>query len=118
MYGLDVRDVGSAALTWGRFGALAERLPEDSVTARSGLSPEEVIWSSLEAQLSAGVIENLRVTNYLLGGLLTAHGAKENPVPLPEPFYRPGVEREQKKSKGLLSLASKMGVERPRPRIT
>ncbi|MFK0290324.1 hypothetical protein ACIQU6_07555 [Streptomyces sp. NPDC090442] len=55
------------------------------------------------------------MTNYLLGALLQANGAKKNPIPEPEPVYRPGVERKRSKAsnKGLLSLAARMGAQRP-----
>lgn len=96
---------------------MVQRLPDDSHLARAVTSPEHVLWGSLDAQLAATTIEHLRVTNFLLGGLLVANGAKENPVPEPEPIYRPGVEKQEKKSKGLLSLASKMGAGR-KPRIS
>ncbi|MER5886806.1 hypothetical protein ABT160_23530 [Streptomyces sp. NPDC001941] len=90
-------------------------MPVEGAFVRAQLSPDEVIWSSLDSQLGASTVENLRVTNYLLGALLCAHGAKENPVPEPEPIYRPGVERrQQKQSQGLLSLAERMGATRPR----
>ncbi|MGV9263157.1 hypothetical protein ACWDRR_00670 [Kitasatospora sp. NPDC003701] len=117
-YGLDVADVGTPGLTWRRLGALVNRLPREGCYARAVVGAEEAEWTT-DRHLLASVVDHLRGTNYLLGGLLVANGAKRNPVPPPEPIKRPGVEMPagERKGKGFKALAEKMGA-RPTPRLT
>ncbi|MFB7473164.1 hypothetical protein [Kitasatospora sp. NPDC056184] len=61
-------------------------------------------------QLLAGIADTVRVGNYLTGFLLQAHGMKNNPVEMPEPIPRPGVQARTKQS-GLRAIISKLGAE-------
>lgn len=106
-YGLDVAQIGSAQLRWGRFGGLLFRLPPTSRTIRA-LTGTDHDWS-LPEHLSAAQLDATRVTNYLLGSLLQAHGAKKNPVAKPEPLPRPGAESTSKARKGFRSLFARKG---------
>ncbi|MFC0547043.1 hypothetical protein [Kutzneria chonburiensis] len=108
-YGIDVRRVGSAALPWGRFIALVQRLPVHShtMTALRGES-DQLPWSP-EMHLAASLLESQQATNYLLGALLQAHGADSNPVPQPQPIPRPGVSKPPGAGRGLASLIERLG---------
>ncbi|GGM39582.1 hypothetical protein GCM10012275_08070 [Longimycelium tulufanense] len=110
IYGLDLRALGTAALPWGRFNALLHRLPYDSHLMRAVRGEQEPTWT-LDMHLMATLIEAAQVTNYLLGSLLQANGAKRNPVSKPTPIKRPGVA-DQRQGKGLASLIGKLSGRR------
>ncbi len=105
-YGMDVRDLGTARLPWGRFVALLHRLPYTS-HLMSALRGEDVAWTA-EMHLAASQLEAQQLTNYLVGFLLQANGAGRNPVRKPEPVPRPGVSKPNAGT-GLASLIEKLG---------
>ncbi|MCZ0973167.1 hypothetical protein O1L55_20735 [Streptomyces albulus] len=108
-YGLDLALLGTAALPWGRFNALLYRLPPGShfIRTLNNTPDDEAIWSP-EMFLIAGVTDLQQATNFLLGELLRANGAKKNPVSEPKPMERPGM-KQAKKNSGLKSLINALG---------
>jgi len=108
-YGIDIADLGSPRLPWARFRALLLRLPAHSRSLRA-IGHRVDHWDE-PTHLAAAQLDTTRQTNFLLGALLTAHGAKKNPVPKPEPIPRPGADSSKsKRRKGFRHLFETYGT--------
>lgn len=106
VFGIDLADLGTPRLPYGRLAALVARLPASSWTARA-VSGSADDWDAT-THLLAALVDATGVSNYLLGGLLKAQGAKKNPVKAPVPIPRPkGAKAKGRKSgfKSLFNLA-------------
>jgi hypothetical protein len=97
VYGLDIADLGGPRLPWGRFRALLLRLPHTARSLRA-IGGRVDHWDET-THLAAAQLDATRQTNFLVGALLTAHGARKNPIPKPEPVPRPGADPSASKAK-------------------
>ncbi|THV39613.1 hypothetical protein [Glycomyces buryatensis] len=107
-YGLDLAHLGTRRLTWARFAGLLVRLPAQSRSLRA-IGGRVDDWDA-PTHLAAASLDTARQTNYLIGALLTAHGAKKNPVTKPDPVPRPGHEATGRKRRGFRALFSHYGT--------
>jgi hypothetical protein len=107
-YGLDLGILGTPRLRYARFAGLLIRLPPQSRSLRA-ISGRADDWDA-PTHLAAAQLDTQRQTAYLLGALLTAHGAKKNPVNRPDPVPRPGQEAKGRKKRGFRSLFSHYGT--------
>jgi hypothetical protein len=85
VYGVDLMDLGTDRLTWGRLGRLVRQLPPTSRTTAAvlGHSP----WSASE-HLLAAVVDVLAAANWQ-----RAQAASKKAIPRPEPIPRPGAQQ-------------------------
>jgi len=109
VYGLDLGLLGTPRLRYARFAGLLVRLPPQSRSLRA-ISGRADDWDA-PTHLAAASLDTQRQTNYLLGALLTAHGARKNPVARPDPVPRPGQEAKgRNKKRGFRALFSHYGT--------
>lgn len=86
---LDIRDLGTPALTYRRLRLILEQSPRTSAFARS-VAGDVAEWSTTD-HLTAAVFDALNIANWQRGG-----GKGRRPKPLP----RPGVEDKTSKTIG------------------
>jgi hypothetical protein len=84
-YGVDLLDLGTERLSWGRMWRLVDQLPPTSRTAVA-LYGEESRWGPLE-HLTASVYDAVATLDYHLRAINTRKGRQPDK---PEMMWRPG----------------------------
>jgi len=86
-YGVDLRDIGTPALTWRRLRVLIQHLPADSSLSKA-MNGEAAEWGTAE-YLLANVCDGVAA--------LVWQGGNPKKNPKPKPLQRPGDRRSKRK---------------------